>query len=76
MYWTDIIILKSHFKNKNIIKKTYISIYTPNTIKQDYLTLHLLLESNIMNLINYLFILIYKSRDKQFSKRTSFLFNQ
>ena len=57
-------------------KKTYISIYTPNTIKQDYLTLHLLLESNIINSINYIFILIYKSRDKQFSNNTSFLFNR
>ena len=58
------------------MKKTYISIYTPNTIKQDYLTLHLLLEGNIMNLINYLFMLIYKSRDKKFSNNMSFLFNR
>ena len=64
------------FSNKNIMKKTFISIYTLNTIKQEYLTLHLLLESNIINLINYIFIPIYKSRDKQFSNNTSFLFNR
>ena len=67
-------VVKDRYPEDDVSK--YISIYTLNTIKQECLTLHLLLESNIINLINYMFILIYKSRDKQFSNNTSFLFNR
>ena len=44
---------------------------------QEYLKLHLLLESNKYNkYINYIFTPIYKSRETQFSNNISFLFHR